>query len=114
MFFFRFKLVFVLDLKRMGGKSLVEAIQEQCLGSARKSLHEVHNMIKSHQNEVLILLDGYEVGNFAILEITIKAWIQLRFLGGWGVCEHENPSSNQGYFSTGQSATNDLRIAFLF
>ena len=61
MIFIRFKLVFVLDLKRLEGKTLVQGIQEQCLSGARKTATEIQNMIKSHQSEVLFLLDGYEV-----------------------------------------------------
>ena len=51
----------MLDLKRLEDKTLVQSIQEQCLSGARKTTTEIQNMIKSHQSEVLFLLDGYEV-----------------------------------------------------
>ena len=51
----------MLDLKRLEDKTLIRGIQEQCLSGARKTATEIQNMIKSHQSEVLFLLDGYEV-----------------------------------------------------
>lgn len=57
----RFKLVFVLDLRRFGDKSVAQAILEQCLEGAKRTASEINSIVKSHQNEVLFLLDGFEV-----------------------------------------------------
>ena len=66
----------MLDLKRLEGKTLVQGIQEQCLSGARKTATEIQNMIKSHQSEVLFLLDGYEV-NKNLQLITIQ-WVNFQ------------------------------------
>lgn len=51
-FYSRFKLVFVLDLKRLTGTSLAQAIQEQCLSGAR-SISEIHYDQSSSERSTL-------------------------------------------------------------
>ena len=53
--------------------TLAQGIQEQCLSGAR-SISEIHCMIKAHQNEVLFILDGYEVSTNRQIKFYTFIW----------------------------------------